>query len=129
MPKFKAPADDHYCNYDIDDISAEPPPSLPTEWNDKYQDVPVVDDTEELRDYHECYFPGQGVDVQGVAMNCPKQYEERGLENLWPGEVVCLAEKCYNMGENSINQVFNVVYFAGGLLGGEETGPRIGGEL
>jgi hypothetical protein len=25
---------------------------------------------------------------------------------------MCLVGKCYNMGENSINQVFNVVWFA-----------------
>jgi len=42
----KLQQDDYYCNYDINDISAEPPPSLPTEWNDKYQDTPVVEDTE-----------------------------------------------------------------------------------
>lgn len=83
IPKLKVPADNQYYNYDINDINAEPPPPLPTEWNDKYQDAPVADDIEEPRpegDCHECYFPW--LDVQCVAINCPKQYEERGLENL-----------------------------------------------
>ena len=58
IPKPKAPADGHYYNYDISDINAEPPPSLPTKWNDKYKGAPVVDDTEKPCPEGECYFPG-----------------------------------------------------------------------
>jgi hypothetical protein len=57
-----------------------------------------------------------------MAGNCPKQYEKQGLGSLRPGKMVCLVRNCYKIGENSVNEVSNVVCFHRQRSGGEEAG-------
>jgi hypothetical protein len=59
-------------------------------------------------------------------MNCPKHYEERGLENLWPGESSVFGGEMLQHGREFDKLGGQCGVLCWGLSGGEEAGPRIG---